>query len=160
MDAPPTIIVQPGSQAVLPGADVTFRFTAAGTEPLAYQWQWNGTNIVGATNDTLTLTNVQPAQAGGYGVVVTNVAGSVTSVVALLTVSSPEIVLQISLAGPEVSITFASQPGSNYRLEYKHILDDPAWTPLSPAVPGTGGLMTLQDTNTSADSRYYRLRRE
>ena len=160
VDAPPTILVQPGGQAVLRGADVTFRFAAAGTEPLAYQWQWNGTNIVGATNDTLTLTNVQSAQAGGYEVVVTNVAGSVTSVVAILTVSSPEIVLQISLAGPEVSITFAGQPGSNYVLEYKHILDDPAWTPLSPAVPGSGGLMTLQDTNTSSDSRYYRLRRE
>ena len=56
--------------------------------------------------------------------------------------------------------SFASEPGSNYVLEYKHLLDDPAWTPLSPVVVGTGDPMTLQDTNTPVDSRYYRIRRE
>ena len=74
--------------------------------------------------------------------------------------TTPAILLQISLAGPQVSISFGSEPGSNYLLEYKHVLDDPIWTPLPPAVPGRGGPMTLQDTNKSADSRYYRLRRE
>jgi hypothetical protein len=73
---------------------------------------------------------------------------------------TPAILLQISLARPQVSISFTSQLGTNYLLEYKHFLDDPAWTPLSPVVPGTGGPMTLQHTNTSADSRYYRLQRQ
>ena len=74
--------------------------------------------------------------------------------------TTPGILLQISLARPQVSISFTSQLGTNYLLEYKHFLDDPAWTPLSPAVPGTGGLMTLQHTNTSADSGYYCLQRQ
>ncbi len=74
--------------------------------------------------------------------------------------TTPGILLQISLARPQVSISFTSQLGTNYLLEYKHFLGDPAWTPLSPAVPGTGGLMTLQHTNTSADSGYYRLQRQ
>jgi hypothetical protein len=73
---------------------------------------------------------------------------------------TPAILLQISLARPQISISFTSQLGTNYLLEYKHFLDDPAWTPLSPAVPGTGGPMTLQHTNTSADSGYYRLQRQ
>jgi hypothetical protein len=159
-DGRPALTVQPATQFATTGLTVQLRAMAAGLQPLSYQWQWNGTNIADATSATLTLTNVQSAQAGGYAVVVTNVAGSVTSVVASLTVSSPAILLQISVAGPQVNISFVSQLGSNYSLEYKHLLEDPAWTPLSSAVPGTGGLMTLQDTNTSADSRYYRLRRE
>jgi uncharacterized repeat protein (TIGR01451 family) len=159
-DGRPALTVQPASQVATAGVTVQLLAMAAGLQPLSFQWQWNGTNIANATNATLTLTNVQSAQAGGYVVVVTNVAGSVTSVVASITVSSPEILLQISLAGPQVSISFASQPWLNYVLEYKHRLDDPAWTPLPWAVLGTGGLITLQDTNTSADSRYYRLRRE
>ena len=159
-DGRPALTVQPASQVATAGVTVQLLMMVAGLRPLTYQWQWNGTNIANATNATLTLTNVRPAQAGGYAVLVTNVAGSVTSVVASLTVSSPAILLQISVAGPQVNISFVSQLGSNYSLEYKHLLEDPAWTPLSSAVPGTGGLMTLQDTNTSADSRYYRLRRE
>ena len=74
--------------------------------------------------------------------------------------TTPGILLQVSRAGPQVSISFTSQLGPTYLLESKHFLDDPAWTPLPPAVPGTGGIMTLQDTNTSADSRYYRLQRQ
>jgi hypothetical protein len=60
----------------------------------------------------------------------------------------------------QASISFTSQLGSNYLLEYKHLIEDTAWTPLLPAVPGTGGVMALQDTNPPADSRYYRVRSE
>ena len=157
---PPTITAQPSNQTAVLGTNVSFTVTATGTIPLAYQWTFEGTNLAGATADTLVLTNVQYSQAGGYAVVVTNMAGSITSVVANLTVSSPGISLQISFGGQQVAISFVSELGSDYVLEYKHLLDDPAWTPLSPAVVGTGGPMTLQDTNTPVDSRYYRIRRE
>ena len=38
--------------------------------PLSYQWQFDGTNIDGATNTTLTLNDVQSSQAGNYAVLV------------------------------------------------------------------------------------------
>ena len=47
----------------------------------------NGGGISGATSNTLTITNVQPADAGNYTLVVSNPAGAVTSVVATLTVT-------------------------------------------------------------------------
>ena len=56
---------------------------------LSYQWQFNGANIAGASNTNLTLTNVQPTNAGSYTVVVTNSLASVTSAVAVLTVLVP-----------------------------------------------------------------------
>jgi hypothetical protein len=53
---------------------------------LAYQWWFNGTPINGAINDTYTINNVQPAQAGTYQVVVSNGSGAASSAVVLLTV--------------------------------------------------------------------------
>ena len=86
---PPAITLQPAPQTALAGATVNFSVAASGTEPLSYQWLFNGTNLDGALAETLSLTNVQPEQAGGYSVVVANVAGSVTSAVATLTVRVP-----------------------------------------------------------------------
>jgi hypothetical protein len=88
---PPTITTQPASLSVMVGADVSFSVSASGTLPLSYQWQFNGAGIAGASASSLLLTNVQLANAGNYLVVVTNVAGSVTSAVASLTVTlSPQ----------------------------------------------------------------------
>ena len=91
---PPTIARQPQSQVVTNAANVTFTATATGTAPLSYQWEFNGGTIAGATNVALTLTNVQPVNAGQYSVVVTNVAGSATSSNALLTVNVPPSITQ------------------------------------------------------------------
>jgi hypothetical protein len=55
--------------------------------PLSYKWKFDGTTIFGATNTTLTLTNVQGSQAGNYAVLVTNLLGSILSSNAVLTVA-------------------------------------------------------------------------
>ena len=86
---PPSITTQPSSQTVLAGNSVTFSVTAAGTAPLSYQWRFNAANISGATLSSYAKSNVQAGDAGNYSVVVTNVAGSVTSSNALLTVNTP-----------------------------------------------------------------------
>ncbi len=54
--------------------------------PDSYQWQFDGTNIVGATNYFLTLTNVLFSAAGSYSVVVSNSAGVAQSSDAVLLV--------------------------------------------------------------------------
>ena len=70
------------------GQNVTFSVNAGGTLPLTYQWYYNTNTLLSVgTNSTLTLTNVQPSDAGGYSVIVTNSYGSATSVVAQLTVN-------------------------------------------------------------------------
>jgi len=84
---PPVITVQPTNQTIYVNGNTTFGITASGTPPLSYQWSFNTTNIVGATNATLTLTNVQFSQTGNYTVLVTNLYGSTNSANALLTVT-------------------------------------------------------------------------
>ncbi|TSA40957.1 MAG: hypothetical protein D4R57_01235 [Verrucomicrobiales bacterium] len=89
---PPAITAQPVSQTNGVGANVTFSVTATGTAPLAYQWRFFGTNLPGATVNSYSLTNIQSTNAGDYTVVITNIAGSITSSVATLTVTtSPTI---------------------------------------------------------------------
>ena len=85
----PVITTQPTNQTVTAGGTAAFSVTASGTLPLCYQWKFNGTNLSGATNTTLVLTNVQPSQSGNYTVLVTNLYGSVLSSNALLTVNPP-----------------------------------------------------------------------
>ena len=83
----PTITSQPQSQRIVTSSNVTFSVTASGATPLAYQWRFNGVNIAGATGTNYSITNVQTVHGGNYSVVVTNIAGTVTSSSALLTVT-------------------------------------------------------------------------
>lgn len=97
-------IVKTGKPAVLPtineiaysGSSVLLTSSAAGTWPLSYQWQHSGTNLPGADQSWLTLTNVQTANTGTYSVTVTNVYGAATSLAGVLSVLnfSPIIVNQ------------------------------------------------------------------
>ncbi len=61
-------------------------FTGSSAQ-LSYQWQFDGTNIAGATNATLVLYNVQLASGGSYTAIAADSAGSVTSAPAVLTVT-------------------------------------------------------------------------
>jgi hypothetical protein len=83
---PPVIATQPSSLLVLPGTNIAFGLSLNGTGPFAYNWRFNGTNILNATNATYTISPVVTNNAGNYSVVITNAAGSVTSYVAGLTV--------------------------------------------------------------------------
>ena len=85
----PVITSQPSDQTVFAGGTAAFTVDAGGMTPLSFQWSFNGTNIAWGTNATLTLTNVQSAQAGNYAVLVTNTLGWVLSSNALLSLVYP-----------------------------------------------------------------------
>ncbi len=83
----PVITQQPVSQTNYVGTSATFSVTAIGPMPLSYQWELSETNLPGATNTSLTLTNLQFSQAGIYAVLVTNLYGATMSSNALLVVN-------------------------------------------------------------------------
>jgi hypothetical protein len=85
--AAPSIVAQPQSQTVNIGATVSLGVAATGTQPLSYQWSFNGAPLSGATRSLLSLANAQPSDAGTYAVVVTNAYGSTASSNASLTVT-------------------------------------------------------------------------
>jgi alpha-tubulin suppressor-like RCC1 family protein/pimeloyl-ACP methyl ester carboxylesterase len=96
----PLIITQPQNQTAPVGSNVVFSVVAGGWPSPNYQWQFNGQNLGGQTAASLSLTNVQFANAGGYLVIVTNTYGSVTSAVAQLTVFTNLVVAQTNKAPP------------------------------------------------------------
>ena len=84
---PPAITTQPVDRSVSLGG-LTHQVTASGTPPLTYQWHFNQTPLLSATNQTLILTNLTLAHAGHYAVVLANASGAVTSRVAKLEVDT------------------------------------------------------------------------
>jgi kumamolisin len=88
---PPVIATQPQSASVAVGAGFSFSVTATGAN-LNYQWSLNGATIAGATSATYSKGSSASSDAGSYVVAVSNIAGSVTSAAATLsltTVSAP-----------------------------------------------------------------------
>ena len=90
--AQPVITQQPQSCTNVVGTIATFTVGAAGTAPLAYQWQkdtgiWM--DLANCTGTHLCLSNAQTSDAADYRAVVTNVDGFVTSGVAHLTILVP-----------------------------------------------------------------------
>jgi Bacterial Ig domain/Putative Ig domain len=85
----PRITVQPASQSVTVGQAASFTVAAVGTAPLRYQWKKNGAGIAGASLPSYTTAATTSADEGEqFSVVISNVAGSVTSAVAVLTVNA------------------------------------------------------------------------
>ena len=84
---PPAIATQPIDRTVSAGKTAKFSVTATGTTPLTYQWRKNGVNISGATKSSyITPPTVSGDNGSLFSTVVTNIAGSVTSNPATLTV--------------------------------------------------------------------------
>jgi hypothetical protein len=88
----PSIHLQPVGASLTPGATHRFDVAAGGTTPLVFQWQKEGANLPGAAASSLTLTNVTPANAGSYTVIVSNNSGSVTSRVAIIALASGPVI--------------------------------------------------------------------
>ena len=117
---PPTIVSQPASQTLAVGSSVTF--TVSASSATAYQWRYNSANISGANSSSFTKSNLQLTDSGSYDVLVSNVAGSVTSSTASLTVAVPPAITsqpQNRTVNPGVSATFsASASGSSLSYQW------------------------------------------
>jgi hypothetical protein len=73
-NCPPKIAQQPQSQIVKEGDPVSFSVAVSQPKGLSYQWQFNGTNICGATGETYTLPHrAEFADVGEYRVLVDRV---------------------------------------------------------------------------------------
>ncbi len=150
----PGIVSQPTDTVTIAGSDPSLTVAATGTPPPAYQWRLNGTNLPAATANVLSLPNVSPIQAGSYSVVITNVAGSTNSAVAVLSVyasATPALSGAGKLADGQFQLSVTGVPGYNYVVAASTNLID--WTPLQTNISP----FTFSDTNIVAlPDRFYR----
>ncbi len=119
---PPLFTSNPASLRVVPGTNVTLTVTTAGPKPIGYQWRFNNFNIPGATNPSVTLTNVTTANNGSYFVIATNAFGSTTSLSGTLEVLEPPVITlnpvdQTNFAGD--SVTFIAQASGSVPMSYQ-----------------------------------------
>ncbi len=106
-----SIDLDPQDQTVFVGDDAQFNVQASGSAPLFYQWYYNTNSVLASqTNSTLTVTNAQTSDAGGYSALVSNAFGSVTSAVAQLTVTLP---VAPSISTEPAGSTASILPGAN-----------------------------------------------
>jgi hypothetical protein len=148
----PIVQALPASQTAEVGAIVTFIARTNRFEQLSFQWFFNSTNaLAGCTSPVLRLTNVQPAQAGVYTEVVTNVTGAVTSAPAVLSVIPPverTMVPALSLLG---------QPGDLMSLENADVLGPaPSWVTMDSVMLTNTSQWYFDVSTPQAPQRFYR----
>jgi uncharacterized repeat protein (TIGR03803 family) len=159
---PPYITIQPYSQSIAQGANATFEVTVGGNPALTYQWQFNGGNLATSTNASLTITNVQPWNAGSYDVIVTNDYGAITSAVVTLTIGTPSTPPQIITSGASFGFQ-TNQFGFNINgfVGQTIVVDGSTnlinWTPLLTNSVGSSPFYFFDPASTNFRWRFYRV---
>ncbi len=126
---PPSITAQPLGQRIMLGSSVSFTVSVSGTAPFSYQWRFNSINLLNATNAAYVIQAVGATNTGNYSVVVTNLAGSVTSSNALLTVIvPPTLALQLWAGYPLLNLE--GMLSNNFVVQYSTNLADTNWVNL------------------------------
>jgi uncharacterized repeat protein (TIGR03803 family) len=123
---PPGITAQPLGQRIILGGYVSFNVSVSNPPPLHYQWRFNSVNLLNATNAAYAIQAVAATNTGNYSVVVTNLAGSVTSSNALMTVLvPPTLALQLWVGYPLLNLD--GMLSNNFVVQYSTNLADTNW---------------------------------
>ena len=155
----PIVTSQPHDQSVSPGSNATFTVNVLGAVPMVFQWRFNDGNISGATNATFIRTNAQLSDAGSYSVFVTNIAGTVLSSNASLSIILPRPMIQsIAITGTNsVRITWSAVSNATYQLQYNENLALSNWSNLGGPVTASGSTASATDNVEGVQRRFYRV---
>jgi plastocyanin len=152
--SPPAIAsVVPGQSYLLPGASLTLSLTNPPSVPSTYQWQFNSTNLPGATGPTLALSNVTTNHTGAYRVTVSNAFAIVTTAAAAVQVvdrvtftAQPKSISVL----PGTNITFSVAALSPLSITYQ-------WQLNGTNLPGaTNATLTITNAQFDPHAGYYR----
>jgi hypothetical protein len=148
----PSITTQPASQTVTSGQTASFSVAATGTAPLSYQWNKNGTAILGATSSSYTTLATTSSDNGAqFTVLVSNSVGSVTSSAATLTVNAAPVAPSITTQPASQTVTagqtasFSVAATGNAPLTYQ-------WNKNGTAISGATSSGYTTSATTSADN--------
>lgn len=146
----PTIVAQPGNQSSCLGQSVTFSVATSGTPPFSYQWYHGATLLSGQTVSSLTLTNLQSADAGSYQVVVWNAYGTTNSAPAALVINDACVDLCM-YAG----LNIVGQPGRIYELRYTTDLSNTNFATWTLLATNTTPWFYIDTNSCGSPKRFY-----
>lgn len=159
----PRIIQQPASKSVDLGETATFSVVASGTQPMSYQWKKNDLDIPGAILANYTTPPAVAKDNGSlFSVVVSNVAGSVTSAAKVLNVNLPPLITKQPVdksvkAGRTATFTVAAsgRPPLTYHWRKDGVEIPEATNPSYTTPPATsednGATFSVEVTNSLGD---------
>jgi hypothetical protein len=154
----PSILAGLTNETITAGGDLVLGVVAGGAQPLSYQWCSDEGPIPGATNATLYITNVTPADTGAYVVVVGNAFGNANSS-CMVTVSDPAPRPLLTCPAPMGSsgrlMNFSVGYGNSYHVQASTNLV--TWTTLGSFCAGGSNATFLDSTAASYPRRFYRL---
>lgn len=160
---PPTFTITPLAANATAPIGVPHNLTVASTASsgqTGYQWRFNGiplsksANIANPTSQTMTINSLRTGNLGGYDVIVNDGFHYLTSNIQNLTIAaSPNI--GATRNGSSINLTFPSEVGPQYVIQYKGALTNGVWTTLS-TTNGTGVAITIP-APIGAGQRYYRI---
>lgn len=142
----PAITNQPMNATAGANGSVTLSVGANGGG-LTYQWRLNGTNLAGANGASLTLSGLDASQAGVYSVVVSNVAGVVTSSAATLSLLNLHMYAGLTIVG---------QVGGTYQIDYRNDLNSTNWFNLTNVVLPSSPYLFIDPASPQHAQRFYR----
>jgi hypothetical protein len=150
----PVFTLQPQSQTKYQGQAVTFTATAVGNPSPTYQWQFNSSNIPGATSSSFAISSISTNDAGNYSLVASNSYGSTNSAPAALTV----LTSQATLSAPIVTnnafqLTVSEVTGLRYAVQANTNLTTTNWVAIA---TNTAPFTVSDSTFTNNPMRFYR----
>ena len=92
VNEPITIIQETGNIIACESSDIDFMVNALGSNPISYQWFDVNGEMSGITNDTISITDINTADAGYYYCELTNTCGTVQSSYKTLSVNENPII--------------------------------------------------------------------
>jgi hypothetical protein len=152
-----TFLTQPQSMTNAPGSTVVLSATATGGNGTpTYQWQKmaGGTyvNMSGQTNNTLTITNLQPSDATNYDVIATAVSQATSNPAKITILTNPNTSISLN---PGITILNGTA-GFHYQVQYVTNLSQTNWLLLQdiPSLP-TNPYTVYDPTPATQVTRFY-----
>lgn len=155
----PIITGQPQNVRAAEGSAVTLTVAVSGPAPLRYIWRKGGVQLVGETNQTLTLSSVTTNDAGSYNVLIASTYGAASSSNAVVSVVQAPRFTNFQLHDGQLDLGFVRESGAAYEIQFKEPTEGSTWQqwtnwPASASPAST----TVTASSESAPARLYQIR--
>jgi alpha-tubulin suppressor-like RCC1 family protein len=159
-DGSPQITVQPWDRKIAAGTTASLTTKTVGIKSTVYQWQFNGKNIDGATNDIYTIADAEAGDAGNYSLLASNNLGVAITRQARVVVSSSSYPLSVLRVGNRIALSWSSVGASNILLEEANSFSTSTIWVLSGATFSDDGTNKTATVSTTGSARFFRLARK
>ena len=140
------------------GQTISLNPNTGGSGPLLYQWQFNGNDIVGATNSVFSIPSFKSADGGLYTVTVTGPAGFTSSSVSLYIYGVVTWTSTTGANGPQLDLGFTGKLDRSYTLQSAtNLLAPVIWETVTSKLSDLDGHCLFTITNLSGPQKFYRI---